>query len=71
MPTVFYKRQFLNREEINKNLMTRLKEVLNTYFDSGQQLESGTPSIEWMARQLGISKRYMSDSKKQKPERQQ
>lgn len=58
----FYKRQFLNRKEINKNLITRFKEVLNTYFDSGQQLESGIPSIEWMAGQLGISKRYMSDS---------
>lgn len=58
----FYKRQFLNRKEINKSLMTRFKEVLNTYFESGQQLENGIPSIEWMAGQLGISHRYMSDS---------
>lgn len=58
----FYKRQFLNRKEINKNLMTRFKEVLDTYFESGQQMENGIPSIEWMAEQLGISHRYMSDS---------
>ena len=58
----FYKRQFLNRKEINKNLMTRFNEVLNIYFDSDQQLEYGIPSIEWMAGQLGISHRYMSDS---------
>jgi AraC-like DNA-binding protein len=58
----FYKRQFLNRKEINKALMTRFKEVLDTYFESGQQMEKGIPSIEWMAAQLGISHRYMSDS---------
>ena len=31
----FYKRQFLNRKEINKNLMTRFTEVLDIYFESG------------------------------------
>ncbi len=58
----FYKRQFLNREELNKDLMTRFKEILNSYFENGQQFEKGIPSIEWMAGQLGISHRYMSDS---------
>lgn len=58
----FYKRQFLNRKEINKDLISRFKEVLNAYFESGRQMEKGIPSVEWMARQLGISHRYMSDS---------
>jgi len=58
----FYKRQFLNRKEINKNLMTRFNEVLDTYFESGLLEENGIPSIEWMAEQLGISHRYMSDT---------
>lgn len=58
----FYKRQFLNRKEINIDVMTRFKEVLNTYFESGQQMEKGIPSVEWMAGKLGISHRYMSDS---------
>jgi AraC-like DNA-binding protein len=58
----FYKRQFLNRKEINKNLMTRFKEVLGTYFEEGLLEENGIPSIEWMAGQLGISHRYMSDT---------
>lgn len=58
----FYKRQFLNRKELNKNLITRFKEVLDTYFESGELTEKGIPSIEWMAGQLGISQRYMSDS---------
>lgn len=58
----FYKRQFLNRKEINKNLLTRFKEVLSIYFESEQQIENGIPTVEWMAEQLGISHRYMSDS---------
>ena len=58
----FYKRQFLNRKEINKNLMTRFKEVLDTYFESGQQMKEGIPTVDWLANQLGVSHRYMSDS---------
>lgn len=58
----FYKRQFLNRKPINKSLLTRFTEVLNTYFENGQQLEKGIPTIDWMARQLGVSHRYLSDS---------
>lgn len=58
----FYKRQFLNRKEINKNLITRFKEVLDAYFESGQQMKKGIPSIEWMAAQLDVSHRYMSDT---------
>jgi len=58
----FYKRQFLNRTQINKNLMTRFKEVLDGYFESGQQIDKGIPTVEWLANQLEVSHRYMSDS---------
>mgnify|MGYP001945109220 CR=1 FL=1 len=58
----FYKRQFLNRKEINKNLMSQFKEVLDTYFENGQQMEDGIPTVDWLAEQLGVSHRYMSDT---------
>ena len=58
----FYKRQFLNRKEINKNLITRFRETLDTYFESGHQMEKGIPTVEWLAYQLGVSHRYMSDT---------
>jgi AraC-like DNA-binding protein len=58
----FYKRQFLNRKEINKALFTRFKEILDEYFESNQLEEKGIPSVEWLAGQLGISHRYMSDT---------
>ena len=58
----FYKRQFLNRQEMNKSLMSRFTEILDSYFESGRQMEEGIPSVDWIARQLGVSRRYMSDS---------
>ncbi len=58
----FYKRQFLNRKEINKVLFTRFKEILDEYLESGQLKEKGIPTVEWIADQLGVSRRYMSDT---------
>lgn len=58
----FYKRQFLNRTEINKQLMTQFKEALDAYFEDGQQLENGIPTVEWLTAKLGVSHRYMSDT---------
>ncbi len=58
----FYKRQFLNRKEINKALFTRFTEILDRYLESNQFEEKGIPSVEWLANQLNVSHRYMSDT---------
>jgi len=58
----FYKRQFLNRELQNKEVIARFKEVLNSYFDQQLQRHNGIPSVEWMAEKLGVSQRCLSDS---------
>ncbi|MCG8579439.1 MAG: helix-turn-helix transcriptional regulator [Bacteroidales bacterium] len=58
----FYKRQFINRQTINKALFTRFKEILNNYFDSNRLEEKGIPTVDWLANQLGVSHRYMSDT---------
>lgn len=58
----FYKRQFINRQIINKAMFTRFKEILNNYFDSNKLEEEGIPTVDWLASQLGVSHRYMSDS---------
>jgi AraC-like DNA-binding protein len=60
----FYKRQFLNRKDINKELFTRFKEILDAYFESNQLEEKGIPTVEWLASQLGVSHRYMRDTLK-------
>lgn len=58
----FYKRQFLNRKDMNKALFTRFREKLDEYFESGQLEENGIPTVEWLAGQLSVSHRYMSDT---------
>ena len=58
----YYKRQFLNRKEINKALFTRFKEILDEYFESNQLEEKGIPAVEWLASKLGVSHRYMRDT---------
>ncbi len=57
----YYKRQFLNRKTINQTTLSRFTEVLNKYFEDGDLLNKGIPTVDWMAGKLGISHRYMSD----------
>ena len=58
----FYKRQFLNRKEINQALFTRFKKILNSYAELNQFEEKGIPTVDWLATQLGVSYRYMNDT---------
>ncbi len=58
----FYKRQFLNRKEINQELFTRFIGVLDVYVSADLLEEKGIPTVEWMASQLSVSHRYMSDT---------
>ncbi|MFC5045457.1 helix-turn-helix domain-containing protein [Aquimarina hainanensis] len=58
----FYKRQFINRTDDNKILITRFKDVLNAYFEQNLFAKEGIPTVDWMAAQLQVSHRYMSDT---------
>ncbi|WP_044213444.1 AraC family transcriptional regulator [Flammeovirga sp. OC4] len=58
----FYKRQFLNRQELNQVLFTRFTNILNAYSEAGQLQEKGIPTVDWLAEQLDVSHRYMSDT---------
>ena len=57
----YYKRQFLNRKTINQTMLSRFKEVLNDYFEAGELLNKGIPTVDWLADKLKVSHRYMSD----------
>ncbi len=58
----FYKRQFLDRSDDNKVLFTKFNDILDTYFEQNLFAEEGIPTVEWMASQLNVSHRYMSDT---------
>ncbi|OEK04625.1 helix-turn-helix domain-containing protein [Roseivirga misakiensis] len=58
----FYKRQFLNRKTINQTMLSRFKDILNDYFEAGELLNKGIPTVDWLAGKLEVSHRYMSDT---------
>ena len=60
----FYKRQFMNRKEINSDLGFQFQQALIRYFESGRFKESGTPNIDWVASELAVTPRYLSDALK-------
>ena len=57
----YYKRQFLNRKIINQTMLSKFTEVLNGYFEKGDLLSKGIPTVDWLAGKLQVSHRYMSD----------
>lgn len=61
----FYKRQFINRQEISGKMVSKFTEVLSNYFESNELEEKGLPSVQFIASQLHISPKYLSDLLKQ------
>ncbi|PZR26462.1 MAG: AraC family transcriptional regulator [Citrobacter freundii] len=57
----FYKRQFITRKAANNDLLTKLEELLDTYFNDDSLLRKGVPSVAWLAAQLNLSPSYLSD----------
>lgn len=58
----FYKRQFLDRKHINQTMLSKFKDVLNVYFEENRIQDEGSPTVDFIASELGVSHRYMSDT---------
>jgi AraC-like DNA-binding protein len=61
----FYKRQFIDRKPLSGIMVTKFNECLNVYFEQGDTGEKGLPSVNYMASQLHLSPKYLSDLLKQ------
>lgn len=57
----FYNRQFVTRKVVNHDLLTRMEQLLNDYFDNEETLKNGLPTVEYLAGELNLSPRYLSD----------
>ncbi|AEV97260.1 AraC family transcriptional regulator [Niastella koreensis] len=57
----FYKRQFLTRKAVNNDLLAKLDDLLNDYFNDQTALMKGLPSVQDLAAQLHVSPGYLSD----------
>lgn len=57
----FYDRQFITRDNINKGVLERFEELLNTYFSSDKPSTVGLPSVAYCAEALHFSANYFGD----------
>lgn len=57
----FYKRQFITRKAVNHDLLQRVETTLDDYFNNGQLLRKGIPTVQYLSEQLHISPGYLSD----------
>lgn len=56
----FYQRQFITRTPINHAFLDRFEVLLNAYFESDQLIQSGLPTVGYLADQLNLSPTYLS-----------
>ena len=57
----FYKRQFITRKAVSHDLLSAMEHLLNDYFKTGNALDKGLPTVEYLAGELHLSPRYLSD----------
>lgn len=61
----FYKRQFIDRAQKSGKITAKFNEVLKNYTQEGNLEKIGLPNVGFIAEQLAISPRYLSDLLKQ------
>lgn len=57
----YYQRQFFTRKSQNTNLLIKMEQILNDYFDSEEPLVNGLPTVEFIANKLNLSTHYLTD----------
>ena len=57
----FIKDNLLQKKVVNHSIIERMNAILEAYFDDEINLKSGLPSVQYLANQLHVSPRYLSD----------
>jgi AraC family transcriptional regulator, transcriptional activator of pobA len=61
----FYKRQFIDRKSLSGVTVTKFNESLEKYFEREAASKNGLPTVKYIASQLNLSPKYLSDLLKQ------
>ncbi|NDV17374.1 helix-turn-helix domain-containing protein [Muricauda sp. TY007] len=56
----YYQRQFLTRKINNHEILVRLENLLDTYFNNEEAIDKGIPSVQFVAQSLHVSTSYLS-----------
>ena len=56
----FYNRQFITREKANHQMLDRLETLVSDYFNSDDLINTGLPTVHYVAEQLHLSPKYLS-----------
>lgn len=59
--TRFYERQFITRENVNVDILSKFEGILNKYFDSDEPQSLGIPTVGYCADKLNLSANYLGD----------
>lgn len=57
----FYKRQFITRQQINNDLLAKMEDILDTFYNDNKSLPKALPTVQYLAEQLNTSSSYLSD----------
>lgn len=57
----FYKRQFITRKVLNNDLLQKLEELLEEYFNDQVTMLKGLPTVQYLSDHLNVSPSYLSD----------
>ncbi len=57
----FYDRQFITRDNVNKGILERFEQLLNSYFASDNPQKIGLPSVSRCADEMNLSANYFGD----------
>jgi len=55
----FYQRQFITRKITNHQVLDRLEDLLNNYFNN-ETVKDGLPTVQFVSQQLNVSPSYLS-----------
>lgn len=57
----FYERQFITRKTVNNDLLSKMDQFLNEYFNDSEMLKNGLITVDYLANKLNVSANYLSD----------